>query len=573
MLDSRLVKGISRLGYSKPTLVQSSAIPLALKGKDIMARAKTGSGKTAAYVIPILQKIITAKDGHGSSRAGRKVHAVVLVPTRDLCPQVKSQFVELAYYCARLVSVVDLGSITSSKEQRLRLQEKPDIVIATPSRLVPHIKKGMISVKETVESFVIDEADLILSYGYRDSLYQILEQVSRKCQMFLMSATLSSEVEDLKKVALHNAAIVALTEEDDDELSINELYINVPEDDKYLVIITLIMLKILNGKTLFFVNDISRCFRLKLFLDCFYVKAAVVNSELPQNSRMHIVQQFNQGVFDILIATDEDLVGEDEDGDVDEGKRDASTKSRKDKDYGISRGMDFKDVTNVINFDFPPNVKNYVHRVGRTGRAGKTGSALTLVNEEEEGQLEALVKARAQEGHELKSYTFKLGAINSFRYRAEDALRSVTRRAVRDARTKELKLELMRSEKLKSHFQENPKDLELLEHAVSLKKRQGGNPQLRVVPSYLRPVEEMDAISVVEDVKPKRTGRLPKKKKKGDDALRTFKYKGEEAKAAAAEYLESRKRKSSTDSFHGIRGDADLGKQRAEPTKKRRKRG
>lgn len=275
----------------------------------------------------------------------------------------------------------------------------------------------------------------------------------------------------------------------------------------------------------------------------------MLNSELPVNSRIHVVQEFNKGVYDIIIAADDqEVLGEppkkskkqarksdqsvkdpeQENGEVDGAKtsktnaQDSSEdeaevrpskrpkKSAKEKDYGISRGIDFQDVACVLNFDLPTTAKSYTHRIGRTGRAGKTGMALSFVvpadqfgkhkptsfpsAKHDEAVLSKITKRQGKLGREVKPYHFEMKQVDAFRYRMSDALRAVTRVAVQEARAREIRQELVKSEKLKRHFEENPEELKQLRHDGELRAARV-QAHLKHVPDYLMPTKGKGGLS------------------------------------------------------------------------------
>jgi len=273
---------------------------------------------------------------------------------------------------------------------------------------------------------------------------------------------------------------------------------------------------------------------LKLYLEQFGTKSCILNSELPVNSRIHVVEQFNKNVYDTIIASDEHEIFGDEAGDeraenipkesvkgpkaAADGEASNLTqppkKKRKvpkrDKEYGISRGIDFKNVACVLNFDLPTSSKSYTHRIGRTARAGQTGMALSFVVPSElyrkhksttiesakndEVILAKIIKHQAKKGKEVTPYNFDMKQVEAFRYRMDDALRAVTRVAIREARTRELREELMKSEKLKRHFEENPNDLHHLRHDGELRPARV-QPHMKHVPEYLLPRDGKKAIT------------------------------------------------------------------------------
>ncbi|CAM9440448.1 unnamed protein product [Ascophyllum nodosum] len=303
-LDRRLVKAVAKMGFVYPTLVQSKCIPLALKGKDLLVRARTGSGKTAAFALPLLQKILRRKEAEPGLSRG--VRAVVLVPTRELCEQARVHLLELMHYCRDCVSILALVDDNMSA-QEAALRDRADILVATPARLVAHLKAGNVELKDTVETLVVDEADLVLSFGYSDDIRTLTKSLPKICQGFLMSATLSPELEDLKRVVLHSPAILKL-EEGSRDGRLTQFYLPLREkEDKFLVVFAFLKLGLLEGKGLFFVNDTNSSYRLKLFLEQFHIRSAVLNAELPLNSRLHILQEFNRGIFEYLLVTDDSM--------------------------------------------------------------------------------------------------------------------------------------------------------------------------------------------------------------------------------------------------------------------------
>lgn len=527
-LDDRLVKAIAKLNWSQPSPIQENAIPLALEGKDILARAKTGSGKTAAYAIPLIQRILQDKQGDPSSSG---VRALVLVPSKELAKQAHRNLKELSLYCSRDVRVTDVaqGNLSSTKSL---LMESPDIVVGTPSVLLGHLQAKNLDLKVSLEMLVIDEADLVFSYGYESDLKVLLSHLPKIYQAFLMSATFSEDVSTLKKLVLHNPVILKLQESQlpsDDKLT--QYFIKCEVGDKFLLIYTLLKLKLVQGKTILFVNGINKCYRLKLFLEQFSIKACVLNSELPHNSRLHIVEEFNQDIYDYIIASDESVFDA-----VSSSQTNGKKKKReKDKEYGVSRGVDFQGVENVINFDFPPTVDAYIHRVGRTARGDNTGTALSFVAGNDHKLLKKVEEKLAAEfpGEKkeiFKQYQFKMEEIEGFRYRAKDALRVVSKPAVKEARLKEIKSEILNSEKLKSYFDDNPRDLQVLRHDKDLNPARI-QPHLKNVPEYLVPATLKPTMAQLSRKRSRSfttntngRSRKPPGKKRRIDPLRTFKY-------------------------------------------------
>ncbi|KAK3094736.1 hypothetical protein FSP39_005568 [Pinctada imbricata] len=532
-LDDRILEAIAKQGWSKPTPIQEKAIPLALEGKDILARARTGSGKTAAFCIPLIQKILDAKQ----TMKEQCVKAVILTPTKELCSQACKHLQLLTTSCSREVKVLDISPQLPLPSQRPLLIEKPDVVVGTPTRILAHIKAGNLNIRDSLELLIVDEADLIFSFGYEDDIKGLLNHLPNIYQAFLMSATLSEDVKALRKMVLHNAVILRLEESALPEASrLTQYHIKCDELEKFTLICALFKLNLVRGKSIIFVNQVNRCYKLKLFLEQFGINACVLNSELPMNSRCHIVGQFNDGLYDYIIASDENMLM-DPKAKPDDGKR---KKHKKDKEYGISRGIDFQNVANVINFDFPDTVDAYIHRVGRTARGDNNGCALSFVSIQEMKLLksvEEVLKESTPEGEDIfKPYNFKMEEIEGFKYRAKDAMKMVTKTAIRESRLKEIKSELLKSEKLKTYFEENPRDLQLLRHDKSLHTVKSQS-HMKHVPDYLVPktLKRLQKSHKQKDNQPRQGQKRnyrgsnkaePKFKRRKADPLNSFKFAG-----------------------------------------------
>ncbi|KAF5301820.1 hypothetical protein FQA39_LY10605 [Lamprigera yunnana] len=480
-IDDRVLKAIAKLGWKSPTLIQERAISLLLEGKDVLVRARTGSGKTAAFAIPVIQKILNSK----RTVTDQQTKALILAPSRELCHQIYGVFKALTIKCSREVNCVDISPSVDLNIQKPLLLEKPDIVIGTPGRALQHIKGGNLHLKTTLEMIVIDEADLVFSFGYEKELKQLMGQIPNICQAVLASATLSNDVKSLKSLVLHNPVILKLEEPDMAPTSqLAHYHLSAEEMDKAAILYTLIKLNLIRGKTIIFVNTVDKCYKIKLYLEQFAIRSCVLNSELPATVRCHSVNQFNQDVYDIIVASDEKSL--EEPGNPKEIKK---SKRRKDKDSGVSRGIDFQHVSNVINFDFPLDKHSYIHRAGRTARGNNEGSVLSFVSIKEKSLLDEVEKhleSTYSEGNIIKAYQFKLDEVESFRYRAKDAWKAVTRIAVREARLKEIKQEIFNSQKLKSYFEDNPNDLRSLRHDKALHTVRV-QQHLANVPEYIVP--------------------------------------------------------------------------------------
>lgn len=499
-LDPRLIRALNKkeISIAEPTPIQRVAIPLILQGKDVVARAKTGSGKTLAYLLPLLQKLLSTAD---SSRKKLSPSAFILVPSGELCQQVYREVSSLIDSSKAQLKAVQLTSNMPASDLRNALAGPPDILVSTPSCVAKSLSVGVLkseSINDSLEILVLDEADLLLSFGYEEDLKALTALVPRRCQCLLMSATSSADVDKLKKLVLHNPYVLTLPEVEGvkDEVipkNVQQFWVSCGDRDKLVHILALLKLDLVQKKVLIFTNAIDMSFRLKLFLEKFGIKSAVLNAELPQNSRLHILEEFNAGLFDYLIATDDRETKEKEK--ANEGSLTETRKSKKhakqklDSEFGVVRGIDFKNVHTVINYDMPLSATGYVHRIGRTGRAYSTGASVSLVSPDEKEILEEIKSFLGDdennESNVISPYPLLTkNAVESLRYRAEDTAKSVTKIAVREARAQDLRNEILNSEKLKAHFEVNPRDLDLLKHDKVLSKKPPA-PHLSDVPDYL----------------------------------------------------------------------------------------
>ncbi|KAH8915537.1 DEAD-domain-containing protein [Atractiella rhizophila] len=558
-LHPTLLSKLSQLRLTTPTSIQSTLIQHLLSShRDILARSRTGSGKTLAYLLPILHSLLSERHEGKGSDAGTKV--LILVPTRELGEQVEGVVRGLWGEEDSVVNACHSSEGGGDRAQKQILNQKPALVISTPSRCLSLLRTSVLSLSH-LRYLVIDEADLLLSYGHSaadiSSLLSGGWDISPSYQAVVLSATITEELEGLKGGVLRDPLLVDVNDEKEGLKDLTQYCVRCTEEDKFLLLYVILKLKLIKGKSLIFVNTTDRSYKVKLFLEKFGIKSGILNAELPFNSRYHAVQEFNKGSFDYLIATDEsglqgietdtnittDEVTDDtlasdplsglistqapaddtEEAEAEEPPSNPKKRKRKENsenqqpqskkakkaisapsDYGVSRGIDFVDVSCVLNFDLPPSSCSYTHRVGRTARAGRTGISLSFVVPKEKWGLKkqgdiSLESAKMDEeiwkriegdqgrrGGTVKEYGFDWKAVEGFRYRMEDALKSVTRARVREARVVELRKEAVNSVKLKAHFAENPSDLAFLKHDQTLHPSRI-QQHMKHVPSYLMP--------------------------------------------------------------------------------------
>ena len=609
-LDARLQRAAARLGYRAPTLVQAEAIPVALAGKDVLLRASTGSGKTAAYGLALLQRILSARAGASGGPGGGGVLvssgspvAVVLVPTRELVDQTLAALNGLAHYCRDTLRIAGLGGAKIGESTGAA--SSCDVLIGTPSRIAAAAAKGTVSLSRA-EALVIDEADLCLSYGHEADVKAVTRALPAGFQGWLVSATLSPALAELKSLVLQSPAVLTLHDGgagggEAGTASLAQLFYRCASADRPLILFSLLRLKLVAGRTLIFVNTVDSAIRLKLFLGRFGISAAALNAQLPANSRAHVIEQFNKGVFDILVATDEgqDASGADSegvDGPIEEFERvvaDAGAASKGEEDkaaiavsadgksrkrsrtdplaaaadaaaagvvdaprskrrvrivepgaaggeeeddddddmntnaddtaplqvggagasrggadaFEPARGIDFRGVTTVINYDFPTSLTSYVHRIGRTARGGAAGVALSLapplgVSRAVDKILTRLASSRSPLAPLAPPapLPFSLADVEGFRYRVNDVMRALTASAVHAARLSELKREALASSALTAHWEDHPADVAVLSHTARAdldgksRGRVASQRHLKDVPSYLLPDSLREAL-------------------------------------------------------------------------------
>ncbi|OAF66972.1 ATP-dependent RNA helicase DBP9, partial [Intoshia linei] len=490
---------IKNVGWNVTTPIQERAIPLALEGKDLLAHARTGSGKTGAYVIPMLQKLYESKMKKNSFYMNQSIEStfsLVLAPTKELCAQATRDISLLANNSIDLIDILNLSAIENDAERKKLIYQKPLIIISTPAKIVFHLKSKQLIFKNTLKILVADEADLLFTLGYEKDIKFIKSFLPNTYQCFLLSATLNENVE--KFTILMNSTPTILTIKQSnlpDPKLLSQYCIKCEQKDKFLLLYCLLKLNLIVGRTIIFVNSIDRCYRLKLFLSQFGISCCVLNSMMPVNSRLHVLEQFNIGLYSTIIASDESIS-------LSQSKN--RLNKQKDIEYSVSRGIDFQNVSNVINFDFPKATSAYIHRVGRTARANASGTAISLVSFNEYVLYEMLQKMFLDcnvPDLQCKPYQYKISEIEGFRYRVEDCLKSVTKLMVKNARLEEIKNEMINSKKLKvyllclfgdkklllkNYFKQNPRDFETLRHDQTHSKLKI-QTHLNNIPDYLLP--------------------------------------------------------------------------------------
>jgi len=355
-LDERLTRGIHDLGWRETRPVQTGVIPVALTGRDVVACAETGTGKTAAFLVPILQRFLTETRPEGPP----KTRALVLAPTRELAVQIEDQVQGLTYHTA-ISSVAVYGGVPMDKQEQA-LKAGVDMVVATPGRLMDHMRHESTNFT-ALEVLVLDEADRMLDMGFWPDVQRILTALPATRQTLLFSATMPGEVLTLTRQFLRDPAYVQVGRRGGPAQTITHAMQIVPAREKADWLAKWLRHEAI-GPVLVFCRTKIGADRLASRLTSLGIRTAALHADRTQQQRTSAVEGFRTGTFPVLVATDV-----------------------------AARGLDIEGIAHVVNFEVPDTPETYVHRVGRTGRAEATGSALTLVAPEEERALRALEKA------------------------------------------------------------------------------------------------------------------------------------------------------------------------------------
>ncbi|MFT8338438.1 DEAD/DEAH box helicase [Schleiferilactobacillus harbinensis] len=356
-LDPTLLKAISRAGFEEATPIQAGTIPLVLAGKDVIGQAQTGTGKTAAFGLPLLQKI---------DMNNRGVQAIVISPTRELAVQTQEELYRLGKDKHAKVQVVYGGA--DIRRQIRNLKEGPQIVVGTPGRLLDHLNRHTLKL-EGVHTVVLDEADEMLDMGFIEDIEKILTYVPNAHQTLLFSATMPGPIMRIADKFMHDPEVVKIKSQELTADLIDQYYVRAREYEKFDVMTSLIdvqdpSLALIFGRTKRRVDELTRGLQARGY------NAEGIHGDLSQQKRMDVLKQFKHGQLDILVATDV-----------------------------AARGLDISGVSHVFNYDIPQDPDSYVHRIGRTGRAGKHGVSITFVTPNEMGYLrtiEELTKKRME---------------------------------------------------------------------------------------------------------------------------------------------------------------------------------
>jgi superfamily II DNA/RNA helicase len=366
-----LQSAVAAQGYTTMTPIQAKAIPIVLAGRDVMGAAQTGTGKTAAFSLPLLHKMLPHENA-SMSPARHPVRALVIAPTRELADQVADNIKGYAAHSKLRVAVV-FGGI-DMKPQTLELKQGVEVLVATPGRLLDHIEAKN-CVLNQVEYVVLDEADRMLDIGFLPDLQRILSYLPKQRQTLLFSATFSPEIRRLAESYLQDPILVEVARPNATASNIEQHFYSVSSDDKRRAVLKLLKERSIT-QALVFVNSKIGCARLARSFERDGLRTNALHGDKSQDERLKALEAFKKGEVDVLVATDV-----------------------------AARGLDIVDLPAVFNFDVPFNAEDYVHRIGRTARAGASGLAITLVARED-GRLVADIEKLLGRKIEIEPFEF-----------------------------------------------------------------------------------------------------------------------------------------------------------------------
>ncbi|MEH7181252.1 DEAD/DEAH box helicase [Neobacillus vireti] len=347
-LSQATLQSVLKMGFEEATPIQSETIPMGLANKDLIGQAQTGTGKTAAFGIPLVEKVDVTKDA---------IQGIIIAPTRELAIQVSEELYKIG--SGKRVRVLSIYGGQDISRQIRSLKKFPHIIVGTPGRVLDHINRKTMRL-DTVNTVILDEADEMLNMGFIEDIESILAATPAERQTLLFSATMPAPIQRMAEKFMHDPQIVRVKTKEMTVPAIEQFYLEVMEKNKFDVLTRLLdiqspELAIIFGRTKRRVDELSEALTLRGYT------AEGIHGDLTQAKRMQVLRKFKEGTIDVLVATDV-----------------------------AARGLDISGVTHVYNFDIPQDPESYVHRIGRTGRAGKSGMALTFITPREKSYLTVL---------------------------------------------------------------------------------------------------------------------------------------------------------------------------------------
>ncbi|EWZ43860.1 P-loop containing nucleoside triphosphate hydrolase protein [Fusarium oxysporum Fo47] len=472
-LSRPILRGLATVGFSKPTPIQAKSIPIALMGKDLVGGAVTGSGKTGAFIVPILERLLYRPKKIPTTRV------VVLTPTRELAIQCHAVATKLAAF-TDIKFTLAVGGL-SLRAQEVELKLRPDVIIATPGRFIDHMRNSASFSVDTVEIMVLDEADRMLEDGFADELNEILTTLPKSRQTMLFSATMTSTVDRLIKIGLNKPARVMVDSQKKTVTTLAQEFVRLRpgREEKRMGYLAHVCKNLYKERVIIFFRQKKEAHRARIIFGLLGLSCAELHGSMNQTQRISSVEDFRDGKVAYLLATDL-----------------------------ASRGLDIKGVDTVINYEAPQSLEIYVHRVGRTARAGRKGTALTLASETDRKVVKAAVKAGKAQGAKIVSRQIEAAEVDALQAQIDEM----------DDEIEEIMQE-EKEEKQLAHVEMQVKKGEnLIQHEAEIK----GRPRRTWFESEHDKKQSKqagkDELNGMREAMKKKTGKLSNKDKKRLDA-------------------------------------------------------
>ncbi|CAN4123008.1 unnamed protein product [Withania somnifera] len=488
-----LLRACEALGYSKPTPIQAACIPLALTGRDICGSAITGSGKTAAFALPTLERLLYRPKNRPA------VRVLILTPTRELAVQVHSMISKLAQFMPDIRCCLVVGGL-STKVQEAALRSMPDIVVATPGRMIDHLRNSMSVDLDDLAVLILDEADRLLELGFSAEIHELVRLCPKRRQTMLFSATMTEEVDELIKLSLNKPLRLSADPSAKRPAKLTEEVVRIRRmrEGNHEAVLLALCTKAFTSKVIVFSGTKQAAHRLKIVFGLLGFKAAELHGNLTQAQRLDALELFRRQEVDFLIATDV-----------------------------AARGLDIIGVQTVINFACPRDLTSYVHRVGRTARAGREGYAVTFVTDNDRSLLKAIVK---RAGSRLKSRIVAEQSITKWAQvieQLEDQVSAILQEEREEMALRKAEMEANKAENMIAHKDEiysrpkrtwfvTEKEKKLVQKAAkeSAAAKENGSE------GKVMSVEQAEDLKMKEKRKREREKNLPRKKRRKLEAAR-----------------------------------------------------
>ncbi|KAI0997780.1 ATP-dependent RNA helicase [Podosphaera aphanis] len=453
-LSRPILRGLAAVGFSQPTPIQAKTIPVALLGKDIVGGAVTGSGKTAAFIVPILERLFYRPKKIPTTRVA------ILMPTRELAIQCHAVATKIASH-TDIKFCLAVGGL-NLKAQEVELRLRPDVIIATPGRFIDHMRNSVSFTVDTLEILVLDEADRMLEAGFSDELNEIVATIPKSRQTMLFSATMNSSVDNLIRVGLNKPARILVDSQKQTVATLTQEFIRLRpgRETKRAGYLLYLCKNVYTNRVIVFFRQKKEAHRVRIIFGLLGLKAAELHGSMSQEQRIASIEAFRDGKVDFLLATDL-----------------------------ASRGLDIKGVDTVINYEAPQSHEIYLHRVGRTARAGRQGRACTLAAEPDRKVIKAAVKSGRSQGAKILSRVIEVSDADKWAEKVEKMQEEIDEILKEEKEEKQLaqaEMQVRRGENIIVHEDEikaRPKRTWFESEEQKRAAKQAGREELNGVPA------------------------------------------------------------------------------------------